>query len=121
MSTFGSLRFLNIAVGCILDHYFLRLAIRMVLVVVGYIVDYYCVTFPKGIVHMLRLVILSIINHICGVMVSVLASSAVQRWFEPLSGQTKDFYIGIGCCSAKYAALRRKSKDGLARTVVSVT
>jgi hypothetical protein len=54
-------------------------------------------------------------------MVSVLASSAVQRWFEPLSGQTKDFYIGIGCCSAKYAALRRKSKDGLARTVVSVT
>jgi hypothetical protein len=28
-------------------------------------------------------------------MVSVLASSAVDRGFEPQSGQTKDFKIGI--------------------------
>ena len=30
-------------------------------------------------------------NRIGGVMVRVLASSAVDRGFEPLSGQTKDY------------------------------
>ena len=30
-------------------------------------------------------------NHIGGVMVSMLASSAVDRGFEPRSGQTKDY------------------------------
>ena len=54
-------------------------------------------------------------NHIDGVMVSVLASSAVDRGFEPRSGQTKDYKIGIYCFSAKHPALRRKSKDWLAR------
>ena len=49
-------------------------------------------------------------------MVSVLASSAIDRGFEPLSGQTKDYKIGICCFSAKHAALRRKSKDWMART-----
>jgi hypothetical protein len=44
------------------------------------------------------------------VMVSVLDSSAVDRGFEPRSGQTKDYEIGICCFSAKHAALRRKSK-----------
>ena len=44
-------------------------------------------------------------------MVSVLASSAVDRGFEPRSGQTKDYESGICCFSAKHAALRRKSKD----------
>ena len=48
-------------------------------------------------------------------MVSVLTSSAVDRGFEPRSGQTKDYEIGICCFSAKYVALRRKSKDCLAR------
>ena len=48
-------------------------------------------------------------------MVSVLASSAVDRWFEPRSDQAKDYKIGIYCFSAKHAALRRKSKDWLAR------
>ena len=43
-------------------------------------------------------------------MVSVLASNAVDRGFEPLSDQTKDYKIGICCLSAKHAALRRKSK-----------
>ena len=47
-------------------------------------------------------------------MVSVLASCAVDRGFEPQSGQTKDYIIGICCFSAKHAALRRKSKDWLA-------
>jgi hypothetical protein len=44
----------------------------------------------------------------------VLVSSAVDRGFEPRSGQTKDYKIGICCFSAKHAALRRKSKDWLA-------
>jgi hypothetical protein len=44
-------------------------------------------------------------------MVSVLASSAVDRGLEPRSDQTKDYKIGICCVSAKHAALRRKSKD----------
>ena len=48
-------------------------------------------------------------------MVSVLTSSAVDRGFEPLSGQTKDNKIGICCFSAKHAALRRIGKDWLAR------
>ena len=48
-------------------------------------------------------------------MVSVLASSAVDRGFEPRSGQTKDYKIGICCFPARHATLRRKSKDGLAR------
>jgi predicted LPLAT superfamily acyltransferase len=48
-------------------------------------------------------------------MVSVLDSSEVDRGFESRSGQTKDYKIGICCFSAKHAALRRKSKDWLAR------
>jgi hypothetical protein len=54
-------------------------------------------------------------------MVSVLASSAVDRGFEPRSGQTKDCKIGICCVSAKHAALRRKSKDWLARNQNNVS
>ena len=48
-------------------------------------------------------------------IVSVLASSVVDRGFEPRSGQTKDCKIGICCFSAMYAAFRRKRKDWLAR------
>jgi hypothetical protein len=48
---------------------------------------------------------------ISAVMVSILASIAIDRGFEPRSGQTKDYKIGICCFSAKHAALRRKSKD----------
>ena len=54
-------------------------------------------------------------------MVSVLASSALDRGFEPRSGQTKDYKIGICCFSAKYAALRRKSKDSLVRNQENVS
>ena len=50
-------------------------------------------------------------NRIGGVMVSVLASSAVDRGFEPRLGQTKYYEIGICCFSAKDTALRSKSKD----------
>jgi hypothetical protein len=60
-------------------------------------------------------------NHIGGVMVSMLSSSAVDRGFEPRSGQTKDYGIGICCFSAKLSALRRKSKDWLAQNQNNVT
>jgi hypothetical protein len=46
-----------------------------------------------------------IISRIGGVMVSVLASSAVDREFELLSGQIKNHEIGISCFSTKHAAL----------------
>jgi hypothetical protein len=54
-------------------------------------------------------------------MVSELASSLVDRGFETRSGQTKDYNIGICCFSAKHAALRRKSKDWLARNQDNVS
>ena len=54
------------------------------------------------------------INHMGGVMVGVLASSAVDYRFKSLLGQTKDYKICICCVSAKHAALRKKSKDWLA-------
>jgi len=54
-------------------------------------------------------------------MVSVLASSAVDRVFRPQLGQTKDCKIGICCFSAKHATLRRKSKDWLARNQDNVS
>ena len=60
-------------------------------------------------------------NHIGGIMVSVLASNAVDRGFQPRSGQTKDYGIGIFCFSAKHAALRRKNKDWLARNQNNVS
>jgi hypothetical protein len=39
--------------------------------------------------------------YIGGVMVSVLAASVVDCGFEPRSGQTKDYKIGICCISTK--------------------
>jgi hypothetical protein len=48
----------------------------------------------------------------------MLASSVVDRGFEPLSGQTKDYKIVI-CCF--FAALKRKSKDGLAQNQNNVS
>ena len=60
-------------------------------------------------------------NHIGGVMVSVLASSVINHVFHPQSGQTKDYKNGICCFSAKLAALRRKSKDWLARNQDNVS
>ena len=54
-------------------------------------------------------------------MVSVFVSSAVDRGFEPRSGQTKDYEIGICYFSAKHAALRSKSKDWLTRNQDNVS
>ena len=50
------------------------------------------------------------VNRIGGVMISVLASSVVDRGFEPRSGQPNDYKIGICCFSAKHEALRRKGE-----------
>ena len=47
--------------------------------------------------------------------------SAVDCGFEPRSGKTEDYKIGICCFSAKHAALRRKSKDWLARNQDNVS
>jgi hypothetical protein len=54
-------------------------------------------------------------------MVSVLAPSVVDRRFEPWSGQTKDYKIGICCFSVKDASLMRKSEDWLARNQENVS
>ena len=53
------------------------------------------------------------LNHIGGILVSVLTSSVVDRGFDPRSRQTKDYKIGICCFSARLAALRTKSKEWL--------
>ena len=45
----------------------------------------------------------------------VFTSSVVDRGFEPRSGQTNDYTIGICCFYTKHAVLRRKSKNWLAR------
>jgi hypothetical protein len=60
-------------------------------------------------------------NRIGVIMVSMIASSAVDRGFKPQTGQTKDYEISICCFSTKYAALRRKSKDWLARNQNNVS
>jgi hypothetical protein len=60
-------------------------------------------------------------NYIGGVMVSILASSVVDRGLQPRSGQTKDYKIGICCFSSKHAALRSRSKDWLARNQNNVS
>jgi hypothetical protein len=54
-------------------------------------------------------------------MVRVLASSVVDREFEPRSDQTKEYKIGICCFSTKHTALRGKSKDWLARNQNNVS
>ena len=49
-------------------------------------------------------------SHIGGVIVSVLASRAVDRGFKSRSGQAKRLE---NCFSANHATLRRKSKEWL--------
>ena len=56
------------------------------------------------------------VYRIVDVMVSMLASSAVDLGFEPRSDK-----IGICCFSAKLAALRRKNKDCLIRNQDNVS
>ena len=51
----------------------------------------------------------------------MLASSAIDCGYEPWSCQTKDYNIGICCFSSKNAALRRNSRDWLARNQNNVS
>ena len=53
-------------------------------------------------------------------MGSMFTLSAVDHLYEPRSGQTKDYEIGICCFPAKHAALRSKSKDWLPRNQENV-
>lgn len=46
--------------------------------------------------------------HIDSVMVSIVTSSSINRGFQPMSGQTKDYEMAICCFSAKHAQLRAK-------------
>ena len=48
-------------------------------------------------------------------MVSVLVSSAVDHWFEPRSGQTKDYTIDICCCFSTRHAIRTICQSGAIR------
>jgi hypothetical protein len=54
-------------------------------------------------------------------MVNVHAPIAVDRGFETRLGQIKYYRICICCFSAKHSALRRKSKDWLARNQDNVS
>jgi hypothetical protein len=50
-----------------------------------------------------------------------ISASALDRGFEPRSGQNKDNVISIGYFSAKQAALRKKNKEWLARNQDNVS
>jgi hypothetical protein len=63
----------------------------------------------------------TLLEHIFGVMDSVLTLSEVDRGFDFRSGQTKDFEIGMCCFSAKHIVWRRKSKDWFARNQYNVS
>ena len=47
--------------------------------------------------------------------------SVVDQRFKSLLGQSKDYKIGICCFSTKHMAVRRKSKDWLARNQDNVS
>ena len=72
-------------------------------------------------IYRLNTQVLAYFNRIGGWMVSVLDSSAVDRGFEPRSGQTKYYKMGICCFSATHVALRRKSNVWLARNRANVS
>ena len=54
-------------------------------------------------------------NHISGVVVSVLVSSVINRVFEPRSVQTHDYKIDICSFFAMHATAKRKNKVWLDR------
>ena len=54
-------------------------------------------------------------------MNSVLVSKVEYHGFEPWSGQTKDYKIGICYFSAEHAVLRSKNKDWFAQNQNNVS
>ena len=59
---------------------------------------------------MIRINLKKIGNRIDSLMVSVLASSAIDCGFEPRSGQTKEYKIGIYCFSTKPRSIKEKEQ-----------
>ena len=62
-------------------------------------------------------IFINVTDRIGGVMVSVLVSSAVERGF----GSNQRLQNSISCFSAKHTALKKKSKDCLARNQDNVS
>ena len=60
-----------------------------------------------------------IVDCIGGVMVSMLASSAVDCGFKSRSGQTKNYKIGICCFYGKHAALRSTQVQRLVDSAIA--
>ena len=60
-------------------------------------------------------------NHIDGVIVGVIGSSAVDHRIQALSVQAKDYKIGNYFLSTKHATLRNKSNDWVARNQDNVS
>jgi hypothetical protein len=73
----------------------------LLIIVLSVLLRYMDSDYPFGIFKLFLLLIA--MHHIGGVMVSVLAFSAVDRGFEPRSDQAKDYKIGIYCYSAKHS------------------
>ena len=94
----------------LLNNYQWNTVFSVCLLQVGYLLVWY-----------FRTSLTSLDSSIGGVMVRVLASSTVDRGFQPRSGQTKEYEIGICCLSDKQAALRRKGKYWLARNQANVS
>jgi hypothetical protein len=59
-------------------------------------------------------------NRICDALHSIIVSSEVHCGFDLRSCQIKDCKIRMCCFSAKHEALKRKSKDWLARNQKNV-
>jgi hypothetical protein len=54
-------------------------------------------------------------------MASMLTSNALDRGIKTLSGQTKDYTIGLCCFSVKHTVFRSKSKDWFSQNQVYVS
>ena len=95
------------------------LLLLLLYVTIAVVADFYCCGLILLMLMFYATVVvswlfMSLYNRIGGVMVCVLASKAVDRGFEPLSDQHKDYKICTFWFFTKHASLRRKSKDWLA-------
>jgi hypothetical protein len=92
--------------------YLTAAASRLTLTSLHFINCWFCIFMNcvKCIFCARSLVFISIMNHICGSMVHMLLTSAVDYRFESWSGQNKNYKIVIFCCSGKHTVLRSKSR-----------
>ena len=83
---------------------------------------YQCISYCKNMIYFVNRGDITCNLYNCiGIMVSVLALSAVYRLFEPRSSQTRYYFICICCFFAKHVTFRSKSKDWLDRTQNNVS